>query len=243
MKKISVILIGFSVFLIAIGCLFLYYKQPLAIDEIDSSDKRLTATEYSKYVSAIQQTADYFDSYMSDDYSMVDINAINADKKTLFILKKICNYQIKQVSLEQVTKEAKRYFIEFEPYLDDIEDSTGTVLYRYKNKQYTYVSSEAQLYNFVTKDISSEGYQDHWILKKKGYYVKSTLDDDHYVNTVYATFKDYKNNKNALATYTNTFMALTDEDYAKIQKDLKTITYYFVKKGETYYIESIKVAD
>lgn len=243
MNKVGVIFIVFGLALIIFGLgIFWYNGVPSSMKEAATSPK-LSTTEYSKNISNVHQVASYFDSYMSDLYPLINMNSINSKEKTLFVLKKNCNYKKKNISVEKVKEEAKGYFLDFEPYLGDIKDSTGRILYRYQNNQYIYVVAEAQFYNFVTKDISSEGYQDYWILKKKGYYIKSVLEDEHYVNTVYATFKDYRDNKNALATFSNTTMSLAERDYAEIQKQLKTITYYFIKNGETYYIDSIKVID
>lgn len=240
MKKVGIILIALGFIFVGIGFLYFYFGD-FSSHKKTSSFKRVSTKEYSEYVSDIQKTTIYFDTYMSNIYSLDNVDAISVEEKTLFILRKICNYQTKTVSVSQVEEEAKFYFIDFDAFLQDVKNNKGQVLYSYQNNQYTYVASEDKLCTFATLDVSSDGYDDLWVVKKKYYYIKSSLGNNDYLNTVYLTLNDCINEKNKIHSFGGTTTFLLKEDINTIQSKLKTITYQFIRRGKNYYMNSIQM--
>lgn len=241
MKRIIIIIFALGVMCIGCGIFYAVNGQSFSYIQEKKIDKKLNAKEYAKYYKKIQLISNYFDMYLAEEYPIKKVEALDDQKKNLLLLNIICNYEKQQATITEVEKLSKDYFVNFKPIRKDMKGSTGDVLYYYKDNTYKQaLLRQDEIYTFATKEIKSDAYETYWILKKKGYYLHSSFDGTTYTNTVYATFKDYKEHKNALATFNNSVMALTSGDYEKIMEQLKTVTYHFTRKGNNYYLDSIQ---
>lgn len=202
-------------------------------------NKQLNSTEYSKYNSIIQKKTSYIDLHFANQYPINDFKKLTSEEKTLFLLKILSNYKNKEVTVEQLKKEMPNYFSTFELNLKDIKGKDGKVLYRYENEKFTYVLAEDTPYTVVTKELSSTGYKDRWILKRKIYYMKVTKENNQYKNTIFSNLSDCQKNKNSIYTTTSTMNMITEEEFDKIKDKLTTITYHFKNKKDNYVIEKV----
>lgn len=146
---ISVITIGVGVFLINTDIL----KNTTTI-----KDTPLSLEEKSKNLSPILEQILYYNTYLSNEFPIKDIDKLDNTAKTKFLLNITCNLETSEVSVSDLEKVGEKYFEDFKIVKKDIKTSNDQVLYKYKNNKFTYVTSEEVLYETNIKDQKINSY-------------------------------------------------------------------------------------
>lgn len=257
-KKISLIIIIVSIiiFLFIIWILafpklsprdkndsFIEEKKEQKEDENDTEDtSNDIPEEYADYYPQITETSDYFDTYLFKKYPVENIENLSQIDKTLFLLNIICTEENPKVTIQQVTENMNKYFVPFDLYLGNIQDSSDNILYKYENGTYTYENSEEDLpYRMYTRELSNKASFDSWIVQRKVYYIKGEMKNKKIKLNVY---KDH-NLDEIIYSYNSesnlSLSSLPNEGYQKIKDELSTITYTYKRIGETYILQSISL--
>lgn len=250
MKKIIPILIIFiAIILIATGLLI---RKNNDSNKNDIPPKKETAeiikgdpidvTQYAKIKEQISKTIQNANNYLFEYYPIKNIEDIQEDLKTKFLLDIILVENKNEISIEELEKEKTKYFNDYIiPKKDIIDSNKSKYLYKENKfiKEKTY--SNTCLFNLITeKEINN---QKQWIEKGKFYYSSLDLKDENnlkYVIRIYKTLQDCKNNKNVLIENENTISNLNKDDLEKIKDKLNKITYTLNNENGIYKLKSIK---
>lgn len=239
-KKLLIVLILFGVLLIIVGSVFIIMPSPDITEKNKILHQKLTDKEYRENLTMIQNKVAYYDTYLQSKYPIKDLESLSNQEKTLFLLQMFCNYQKKEIAMEQLDKEKKEYFSDFDLHQSDVKDSNNQVAYKYNNSKYTYqTTKEISSCNFYAGDEEHEAYTDEWIIKKKIAYFKAAYENDTYKLTIYKNNIDCQKDQNSISTINSDVLTIPTETYEEIKNQLLTMKYSFKKEEDTYRIKSI----
>ena len=245
-KKIGLAILIIGLFLLIVGFILAIFLNEDKDKEEVLNNEKLSSTLYNKYHDEIALQTNYFELYFFEDLENFNVSKLSDKDKTKFILDILYNStkDHKEITSSDIIREGKKYFSNFNLYSKNISSSDGKLLYKYDNGTFSYVTSDNNgFYRYSFYSVSSVGYVDHWIEKKKMYFIKNELtDNNQYVCSVYSLITDYKNNKSIYSFPCDQFTSVVD-DYSKIENLLNTYTYTFKKSGKNYYLDSIKMED
>lgn len=200
--------------------------------------EKLSPTEYKLFYSNIQTVTSYFDLYISE-FDHFKMSHLSNKDRTLFVLNTLSNYLFTEVSEDQVTAEASKYFSSFDIYAKSIFDDSNQLLFKYQKGKFIYHSSIAQNYLINSEVISNEGYTDSWVVKKKIYFMKTTYNNNKYYNMIYKSTEDLKNNKE-IYSFTSDTPENQVDNYINIKDKLNTYVYIFNRKNDQYFLDTVE---
>lgn len=244
-KKIRLfVLIFFAVSSILLGLFFQVYSEKN--NQLKETKKSLPESKLSKkeelsVYQDISKKTSLYDSFMSELYPIEDVNKLSSKEKTLFLLRS-SNNSNKEINIEQLQKKLNNFFDEFDIYKGQIKDKKGKVLYNYKKGVYTFAGFNNSVLTPSSYEISSDGTNKRWTVKKKLYYFKFSLDENSYIYTT--EFYANQNDKEPMLVKKSksNSSSLTKEEFEKVKSTIATVTYNFVKKNGTYILKSVDVS-
>ena len=227
---ISVITIGVGVFLINTDIL----KNTTTI-----KDTPLSLEEKSKNLSPILEQILYYNTYLSNEFPIKDIDKLDNPAKTKFLLNITCNLETSEVSVSDLEKVGEKYFEDFKIVKKDIKTSNDQVLYKYKNNKFTYVTSEEVLYEINIKDQKIIATENKWVVQAKIYYSTTKhLDQTKIEKKIYQDI-DLINKQDPLFTISSDITNYQEDIPQTVDEKLKTVTYNFKKVDQLYKLDSI----
>ena len=204
----------------------------------NSIGHKLSDNEYFQYYNDISLTISYFDLYLNMFYPIEDVEELDDETKTMFLLNLTTNYKDKNITRNKLENYKNKYFYDFELVSSDIKFD-DQVLYEYKNNKYTYKNTNIGVCDIYSKEISSDAYDNKWIIKKKNYYVRPYNNSGIIENRVYSNIDDCLKNKDNIYSFVGDVRVLENEDYLKVEDALYTYIYTFSKNDNKYIMDSI----
>lgn len=203
----------------------------------------ITQKDFEIIEKDIMTTLDNYDSYLSNEFPIKDIQKISSTKKTKFVLDILFKKDRSEVGKDEVLQEGKKYFSDFQPEEKDIEIA--------KEKYYFFLNN-AYIRNLNTKDtnckvqtniVSTKVNNKEWVVKKKIFYINYSFNEkkSNIEIRVYKNYNDCVKSNNSIYNKTSNVISLDEEEYKKIQDKLNTASYYFKKDNSSYSLNSILI--